>query len=156
MEKKHKYIASVVSTLPSEQREKILENLADKPELMDGMTKHFVPFEVIKALPTGLVLEMIESRPDPQIAKLVFAADETIRSAILKPLPEIRRLTVEDEIKILDADTFYAKRYKKQSMQLQHEVSKLLISLNNEGLLEIGTQNSEEGTTAEETSEAAA
>lgn len=136
-----RYLSKLAETLNDEDQKILLEEIGRKEEVQKDFAKYYVPFSAIGNLPKEIILEIFGERPDNQVALMLFAADEKVRQAVIKALPEIRAATVLDELKLLDSQSFYKKRNEKQSIALQRTVSNYLLKLKEEGLLDDNIRN---------------
>jgi Mg/Co/Ni transporter MgtE len=145
-----KYIAQIIAELPDAEQQTILASVARNPQLNAGLRDHFIPFAMIKAVPNELILEIFGERPDNQIATMLFDSSDDVRNRVIESLPELKREGVKDELKLLEGNKFYEKRYRMQSSALQKEVTQYLLMLYQEGLISFGNdgQGSDNGNKA--------
>lgn len=131
-----RYLGRLAESLGDEDQKLLLDEIGRKDDVRKDFAKHYVAFEAVQSLPKEMLVEIFGERANEQIAMLIFAAAEPVRQAVIKALPEVKAATVVDELKLLDAKTFYKKRNEKQSIALQRQISTYLLRLKDEGLLD--------------------
>ncbi len=131
-----RYLGRLAESLGDEDQKLLLDEIGRKDDVRKDFAKHYVAFDAVQNLPKEMLMEIFGERANEQIAMLIFAAAEPVRQAVIKALPEVKAATVVDELKLLDAKTFYKKRNEKQSLALQRQISTYLLRLKDEGLLD--------------------
>ena len=137
-----KYLAQIAESLSNDERDQLFGLLDGKEELNEKIRQHYLPFATVKQLPKEMILEIIEARSDIDIARIVYDTTDEVRNTMLDALPEIRREMVRSELEVMQANTFYEKRHKKVSESMQKDISRYLLDLYREGLLDLDGDNS--------------
>jgi hypothetical protein len=131
-----RFFAKIVTDLKPDAREEFLKTLEDRQDLLDSMKQFYVPFSTVKNVTMKIVKDIFSKRPASQVAKIIFASDEVIRARVIEAMPEMLRDTVKEDLDTLDSDTSSQKQNRNMSLQLQDEISRFLLKMNKEGLLE--------------------
>jgi|GEM_PF-7067956 len=132
-----KYIAQVAEQLSSEDQAVLLGDIEQNRDLSKKIRDHIIPFNTVAILPREMLNEIFSARSDIQIAQIIFDAPTEIRSKVMGVLPEIRRENVKSELQVLDDNKLYAKRNRKMSAELQKEITRYLLEMYREGLIEL-------------------
>ena len=132
-----KYIAQVAENLSAEDRDVLMTDVEQNKDLSKKLREHIIPFSAVNVLPKEMLNEIFSGRSDLQIAQIIFDSPESVREKVMGVLPEIRRENVKSELQVLDDNKLYSKRNKKMSSELQKEVTRYLLNLYREGLIEL-------------------
>ena len=131
-----RYIASIITSVGETNREKLLEKVSAKTELLDGIKKYYIPFDTITLLSERIVSDIFSRRPTQQVALAMFSSSEEVRQTITNAMPEMIRDTLKEELDSLLDDKGSEKPNKAKSLKIQDEVCRYLLMLNRDGLLE--------------------
>jgi flagellar motor switch protein FliG len=131
-----RYLGALVAGLGDEDQKLLLAEIDRDKAVKQTVERSYVPFSAVTRLPKEMLVEIFGERANEQIALLLFAAAAEVREVVLKSLPDIKAATVRDELKLLDAKTFYKKRNDRASALLQRQITAYLLKLREEGLLD--------------------
>ncbi len=130
------YVAKVMESLKQEDRNRLIERLQQRTELMSAMRAYYIPFDSIKSLTTRNIEDIFSKRPVQQIAMALFATTEDVRASVYDAISEISRETVKEELEAMIGDKPSARRFELQSHKIQQEICRYMLLLNKDGLLE--------------------
>ena len=131
------YISTIANELSDQDQKILVDEAKSVPEIQKFLASIFVPFSDLLKVPREIVAELFLNRQNKQIALMIFDASENLRLHVLNALPNIKAESVRDELKVLDTQTAYAVRNKRESKALQKDITKHLIKLSEEGLLSL-------------------
>ena len=137
-----RFFAKVIGQLNADNREELFTAVADQEDLVLALRQYYIPFKELHKVSPETIAEIFEKRPAAQIAKIIFAAENTLRSRILDTLSDRLKDTVGEELEDLDNDSARFKQNTKESQRMQDEICKYLLNLNKQGLLEMEGEGS--------------
>jgi len=137
------YIVRFMEGLGVEEKENFIRKIDPNSSLAMRMRKVYLPFNTILELPKTLLLEIFLDRPNDQIGKILFAANDDVRKHVLDLLPDIKKATVLDKLNILDADITFLEKNKKESWQAQSAINEYMRQMYIDGLFQLDNKNDE-------------
>ena len=121
-----RYLGAVINQLSKDESYQMLASLQNKPQLLNELRQHFLPFESIAHLAPKDVATIFAERAERDIAYILFNTDILTRDMVLSALPEVTRLGVREELRQLEADNKRRSANFHLSARLQLEVRNYL------------------------------
>ncbi len=121
-----RYLGAVISNLSKDDSYQMLASLQHRPQLLQELRRHFLPFESIATLTPPEVAAVFAERAERDIAYILFNTDTLTCDTVLNALPEVTRLGVREELRQLTSDREQRSANLHLSARLQLEVRNYL------------------------------
>ena len=131
------HLSEIIGDLDPEDQEVVAKSMENNPDLQERLRRTYLPFRVITRVPKEWVAQLMEGRSNDQVATLLFAASKTIREYVVNALPPIRTEAISHDLKMMDEAPTASVRRQRDSQTLQKELSKHVLTLVNNGTIEL-------------------
>jgi molybdopterin-guanine dinucleotide biosynthesis protein A len=131
------FFAKMLLDLKPENRQNFLAALGDRQDIMAGIQRYFIPFDTVARLADSTLKALFEKRSAAQLAVIMYAASEPIRNKVLGIVPQMIKDSVKEQLDLMQSDEGQRKRNMAASLKIQDEISRQMLVLSKQGLLDL-------------------
>lgn len=132
-----RHLSEIIGDLDPDDQELIAKSMENNPELQERLRRTYLPFRAITRVPREWLSQLVEKRSNEQVATLLYSAPQVVREHVVSALPPIRAEAINHDLKNLDTSQTSPVRRRRDSQQLQKEMSRHILALVNNGTIEL-------------------